>query len=120
MVSEGKFYGSDDERRLNVIRSIASCKMRAVCVTVNKEDATGPFKGVYGKDLYLRTFEELMSMVGDIACGSDIDIAMDQQRFVKTEVLRDAAQRMVAGCNVKKCDKKVSTDDRAIQPDLAS
>lgn len=22
---------------------------------------------------------------------------------------------MVAGCNVKKCDKKVSTDDRAIQ-----
>lgn len=92
MVSEGKFYGSDDERRLNVIRSIASCKMRAVCVTVNKEDATGPFKGVYGKDLYLRTFEELMSMVGDIACGSDIDIAVDQQRFVKTVALRDVAQ----------------------------
>ena len=92
MVSEGKFYGSDDERRLNVIRSIASCKMRAVCVTVNKEDATGPFKGVYGKDLSLRTFEEQMSMVGDIACGSDIDIAVDQQRFVKTVVLRDVAQ----------------------------
>lgn len=36
-------------------------------------------------------------MVEDIECGSDIDIAMDQQRFVKTEVLRDAAQRMVAG-----------------------
>ncbi|WP_400149504.1 hypothetical protein [Candidatus Methanarcanum hacksteinii] len=54
-------------------------------------------------------------MVEDIGCGSDIDIAMDQQRFDKTEVLRDAAQRMVAGCNVKKCDKKVSTDDRAIQ-----
>lgn len=54
-------------------------------------------------------------MVEDIECGSDIDIAMDQQRFVKTEVLRDAAQRMVAGCNIKKCDKKVSTDDRAIQ-----
>lgn len=115
MVGEGKFYGSGDERRLDVIKSIASCKMRAVCVTVDKEGATGPFKGVYGKDLYLRTFEELMSMVGDIACGSDIDIAMDQQRFVKTEVLRDAAQRMAVGCNVKKCDKKVSTDDRAIQ-----
>ena len=33
-----------------------------------------------------------MSMVGDIACGSDTDIAVDQQRFVKTVVLRDVAQ----------------------------
>lgn len=112
---EGKFYGSNDKRRTEVIGSIASCKLRIVCVTIDKESGTGSFQGVLGKDLYLRTFEELMRLVGSVVNGSDIDIAMDQQRFVKIEELRESAQNMAAGCTVKKCDKKVSSDDRTIQ-----
>ena len=112
---EGKFYNTQDDKRIEVMNAIAACKVKVVSVTVNKMEPGSRYQGVIGKDLYLSVFEELMGLVADTVQSGDIDIAMDQQRFVKTLVLRESAQKCAVGCNIKKCDKKVSSDDRTIQ-----
>ena len=114
---ESKFYNSTEEEIMEVLTELSVSNVRIVYVVVDKYDYTGRFYGMHGNTLYEAVLRELLAEAFSMVKGGDANVFLDRSSFVTLSSFRAIAGEIVAsaGCNLKKCDKVTSHQNRCVQ-----
>lgn len=114
---ESKFYNSTEEEIMEVLRELSMSNVRIVYVVVDKYDYTGRFYGLHGNSLYEAVLRELLAEAFATVKGGDANVFLDRSSFVTLSSFRTIAGEIAAsvGCNLKKCDKVTSHQNRCVQ-----
>ena len=114
---ESKFYNSTEEEIMEVLNELSMSNVRIVYVVVDKYDYTGRFYGLHGNSLYEAVLRELLAEAFATVKGGDANVFLDRSSFVTLSSFRTIAGEIAAsaGCNLKKCDKVTSHQNRCVQ-----
>ncbi len=114
---ESKFYNSTEEEIMEVLTELSVSNVRIVYVVVDKYDYTGRFYGMHGNTLYEAVLRELLAEAFSMVKGGDANVFLDRSSFVTLSSFRAIAGEIAAsaGCNLKKCDKVTSHQNRCVQ-----
>jgi hypothetical protein len=112
---EAKFKNSSCEERTEVLTEISGSDSQIVYVCIDKSNYAEPYR--CGNVLYQKALEKLMECAMSTAPFKDMNIVVDESRFMKTEDMRTVSKAVSAkfGKNVKRCDKVSSSSNRCIQ-----
>lgn len=114
---ESKFYNSTEEEIMEVLNELSISNVHIVYVVVDKYDYTGRFYGLHGNGLYEAVLRELLAEALSMVKGGDANVFLDRSSFVTLGSFRTIAGEIAAsaGCNLKKCDKVTSHQNRCVQ-----
>lgn len=114
---ESKFYNSTDEEIVAVLSELSRSNVRIVYVSVDKYDHTGPYYGFHGNRLYEDVLRDLLQDVFDMIGQGDVVVFIDRSSFIDLKSLRSIAEEISTsrGCNLKRCDKVTSHQNRCVQ-----
>lgn len=114
---ESKFYNSTGVEIMEVLNELSTSNVRIVYAVVDKYDPAGRFYGLHGNSLYEAVLRELLEEAFSMVKGGDVNVFLDRSSFVTLRSFRIISGEIAAsvGCNLKKCDKVISHQNRCVQ-----
>ena len=114
---ESKFYNSTQGEIMEILNEISMSNVRTVYIVVDKYDYTGRFYELHGNSQYEAVLRELLAEAFAEVKGGDANVFLDCSSFVILSSFRAIAREIAAsaGCNLKKCDKVTSHQNRCVQ-----
>ena len=105
---ELKFYNFRDDERLSILSEIAAADVKIIYVCIDKHSSNEPYRS--GKELYYHALRELMKHALESYEHQDINILVDDNRFIKTDKLTKMGMELSSDLNknVKRCEKVFS------------
>ncbi len=114
---ESKFYNSTETEIMDVLEEVSRCNVSIVYLVVDKYDYSGKYYGIHGNDLYEVVLRDLLSEAFSVVNGGDANVFLDRSSFVTLGSFRAIAKEIAIakGCNLKKCDKVTSHQNKCVQ-----
>lgn len=114
---ESKFYNSTEEEIMEILRELAMSNVGIIYVVVDKYDYTGKFYGMHGNSLYEAVLRELLVDTFTFVNSGDVNVFLDRSSFLTLNSFRAIAGEIAlsVGCNLKKCDKVTSHQNKCVQ-----
>lgn len=114
---ESKFYNSTEEEIMAVLNELSLSDAHIVYVVVDKHDYTGRFYKLRGNSLYEAVLREVLMEAFATINGGDVNIFLDRSSFLTLNSFRTIAREITtsASCNLKKCDKVTSHQNKCVQ-----
>jgi len=112
---EAKFSNSSDDEKTEVLTEMMDSDVQVVYLCIDKSNWREPYRS--GNILYQKALETLMESAMNVATFKDVNIVVDESRFIKIGDMRAIADAVSAKFekNVKRCDKVSSSSNKCIQ-----
>lgn len=100
-----------------ILDEVSKCNVSIVYVMVDKYNYAGDYYGVFGNDLYEAVLSDLLSAAFSVVNKGDVNVFLDRSSFITLNSFRTIANDIAIanGCNLKKCDKVTSHQNRCVQ-----
>ena len=111
-----KFYNSTDSEITTILEGFAKSNATVSYVLVDKHDYKSEYYGLNGNDLYLKVLQRLLNLAFESISG-DVNVYLDRSTFIPLQTFRKITGEisLQKGCNLKKCDKVTSHQNRCVQ-----
>lgn len=114
---ESKFCNSTDSEIEKILNELSMTDTQIISIIVDKNDFLSPYYGKQGKLLYQSVMSQLLDKIFKYVGNHDVNVYIDRSTFIGLNDYRLIAydKSRKHGCNLLRCEKATSHQNKCIQ-----